>query len=233
MSPVDELKISVAQAGTDGEVTVLRLDGVIDTLTAPDLDQVLSQLLQQSRYKVVCDLAGINYVSSAGWGIFISHLKEIRDHQGDLKLTRLQPDVYEIFELLEFDTIIKSYPGLDQAAGDFARDTAPFQEKISSPAVETLTLPEPKTLAEPEPVKNRAVTIKKPAVEPPTLEDKVLALVAEDPLLRIREIRTQLKTPRFGEEQISSRRVFLILRKNRLLRLRSRCLYSHRVKKSF
>lgn len=233
MSPLDDLKISVSQAGTEGEVVVLRLDGVIDTLTAPNLDQTLSQLLQQARYKVVCDLAGVNYVSSAGWGVFISHIKEIRDKQGDLKLSRLQPDVYEIFELLEFDTIIKSYPGLDQATGDFVQNAVPFQEKASSLSVETLTMPEPETVIEPEPVTPGAITIKKPAEAPPTLEDKVLALVAEDPLLRIREIKAQLQTPRFGEKKRSFWRIFFILRRNRLLRLRRRCLYSRQLKKSF
>ncbi len=233
MSPLDDLRISVSQTGTDGEVMVLRLDGVIDTLTAPSLDQALSQLLQQNRYKVVCDLAGVNYVSSAGWGVFISHIKEIRDKQGDLKLTRLQPDVYEIFELLEFDTVIKSYPGLDQAAGDFVQNAAPFQEKASSLSVETIAIPEPETVIEPEAVRPGAITIKKPAVEPPTLEDKVLALVAEDPLLRIREIKTQLQTPRFGEKKRSSWKIFFILKSHGLLRLRSRCLYARQSKKSF
>jgi anti-sigma B factor antagonist len=212
---------------------VLRLDGVIDTLTAPNLDQVFSQLLQQNRYKVVCDLAGINYVSSAGWGVFISHIKEIRDHLGDLKLTRLQPDVYEIFELLEFDTIIKSYPGLDQATGDFVQNAAPFQEKTSPGVVETLTIPEPEAATEPVSVTPGAVTIKRPAEAPPTLEDKVLALVAEDPLLRIREIRARLQTPRFGEKKASFRKIFFVLKRHRLLRLRSRCLFSRRLKKSF
>ena len=233
MSPLDDLRISVSQAGPDNEIMVLRLDGVIDTLTAPDLDKVISQLLLQKNYKVVCDLSGINYVSSAGWGIFISHIKEIRENKGDLKLTRLQADVYEIFELLEFDTVIKSYDSVDKAAGDFARSSPGLVDKSDAPSIITLTLPDPIQVTETGPASSSVLSEQKTIISPPSLEEKVLALVQEDPLFRIAQIRELLKTPRLGEEKASFLRIFFILKKNHLLRLRNRCLYARQAKKSF
>ncbi len=232
MSPLDDLRISVSQAGGQNEVMILRLDGVLDTLTAPSLDQVITQLLQQKRYNLVCDLSGVNYVSSAGWGIFISHIKEVRENQGDLKLTRLHPDVYEIFELLEFDTVIKSYESVDKAAGDFSTAASIAPEKPSSPAVATLTLPDRLPVSDEVAVSSSTLgqSLTTAAI---TLEEKVLALVQEDPLLRISEMKALLKSPRFGEQKVSFRRIFFILSRNSLLRLRSRCLYSRQTKKSF
>ena len=233
MSPLDDLRISVSQAGPDNEIMVLRLDGVIDTLTAPDLDKVISQLLLQKNYKVVCDLSGINYVSSAGWGIFISHIKEIRENKGDLKLTRLQADVYEIFELLEFDTVIKSYDSVDKAAGDFVRSSPGLVDKPDARSIATLTLPDPIQVTETGPASSSVLSEQKTIISPPSLEEKVLALVQEDPLFRIAQIRELLKTPRLGEEKASFLRIFFILKKNHLLRLRNRCLYARQAKKSF
>jgi len=232
LSPLDDLRISVSQAGDQNEVMILRLDGMLDTLTAPNLDRVIGQLLQQKKYNLVCDLAGVNYVSSAGWGIFISHIKEVRENQGDLKLTRLHPDVYEIFELLEFDTVIKSYESVDKAAGDFSSAASLAAEKPSSPAVATLTLPDPLPVSDEVvlPPGARVLPLTNTAI---TLEEKVLALVQEDPLLRISEMKALLKTSRFGEQKVSFRRIFFILSRNSLLRLRSRCLYSRQTKKSF
>ena len=211
---------------------ILRLDGVLDTLTAPSLDQVITQLLQQKRYNLVCDLAGVNYVSSAGWGIFISHIKEVRENQGDLKLTRLHPDVYEIFELLEFDTVIKSYESVDKAAGDFSTAASLAAEKPSSPAVATLTLPDPLPVSDEVvlPPSARDLPLTNTTI---TLEEKVLALVQEDPLLKISEMKALLKSSRFGEQKVSFRKIFFIPSRNSLLRLRSRCLYSRQTKKSF
>jgi len=211
---------------------ILRLDGVLDTLTAPNLDRVIGQLLQQKKYNLVCDLAGVNYVSSAGWGIFISHIKEVRENQGDLKLTRLHPDVYEIFELLEFDTLIRSYESVDKAAGDFPSATSLASEKPSSPAVTTLPLPDPLPVSDDVVVPSSARELPQPTATI-TLEEKVLALVQEDPLLRISEIKTLLKSPRFGEPKVSFWKIFFVLARNSLLRLRSRCLYSRQTLKSF
>ena len=211
---------------------ILRLDGVVDTLTDPSLDQFITQLLQQKRYNLVCDLAGVNYVSSAGWGIFISHIKEVRENQGDLKLPRLHPDVYEIFELLEFDTVIKSYESVDKAAGDFSTAASLAAEKPSSPAVATLTLPDPLPVSDEVvlPPSARDLPLTNTTI---TLEEKVLALVQEDPLLKISEMKALLKSSRFGEQKVSFRKIFFILSRNSLLRLRSRCLYSRQTKKSF
>jgi anti-sigma B factor antagonist len=232
LSPLDDLRISVSQAGDQNEVMILRLDGMLDTLTAPNLDRVIGQLLQQKKYNLVCDLAGVNYVSSAGWGIFISHIKEVRENQGDLKLTRLHPDVYEIFELLEFDTVIKSYESVDKATGDFSTAASLAAEKPTPPAVATLTLPDPLPVSDEVAVSSSTLGLSLTTATI-TLEEKVLALVQEDPLLRISEMKALLKSSRFGEQKVSFRRIFFILSRNSLLRLRSRCLYSRQTKKSF
>lgn len=232
MRLLDDLRISVSQAGNQNEVMVLRLDGVLDTLTAPSLDQVITQLLQQKRYNLVCDLSGVNYVSSAGWGIFISHIKEVRENQGDLKLTRLHPDVYEIFELLEFDTVIKSYESVDKATGDFSTAASIAPEKPALPAMATLNLPDPLPVSDEVvvPPSARDLPLTNTTIN---LEEKVLALVQEDPLLRISEMKALLKSSRFGEQKVSFRKIYFILSRNSLLRLRSRCLYSRQTKKSF
>lgn len=231
MSPLDDLQISVSQAGTENQIVVLRLDGVLDTLTAPQLDRAVSQLLQQRRYRLVLDLSGIDYISSAGWGIFVSHIKEVRDNSGDLKLARMLPEVHEIFELLEFDSIIRIYDSVDKATLDFpqmAQVSLPDQE----PETAISTLPSGSVAAEvaisgePSPVHKPV-----PSSSAGSLEEKILSIVQEDPLLRISEIKELLKSGRFGEKKASRWKIFLILRRNRLLRLRKRCLFPARLRK--
>ncbi len=116
---MENIKISVSESGRDADVSVVRIDGVIDTLTATNLEEVLERLLKRGRYKIILDLAGVDYISSAGWGIFISRIKEIRDKSGDIKLANMVANVYEIYELLEFDNILSSYDSVNMAKGDF------------------------------------------------------------------------------------------------------------------
>jgi anti-sigma B factor antagonist len=112
---MDNIKISVSESGQNDGISIIRIDGVIDTLTASQLEEVLEKLLQRQRYKIILDLAGVDYISSAGWGIFISRIKEIRDKEGDIKLAGMVPNVLEIYELLEFDNILKSFESVDTA----------------------------------------------------------------------------------------------------------------------
>lgn len=106
------------------DITEIRVDGVIDTVTASELEQVFNSLINRQRYKIIVDLAGVNYVSSAGWGIFISKIKEARNNKGDIKLANLTEDVYEIYELLGFENVLKTFESLDEARVDFGAESS-------------------------------------------------------------------------------------------------------------
>ena len=116
---MEDIRISLNAEGPNNEISIVRVDGVIDTTTSTELEKVMNSLVDQKRYKVIVDLAGVEYISSAGWGIFISNIREIRLNKGDIKLVRMIPEVYEVFELLEFDTILKAYDSLEEAKKDF------------------------------------------------------------------------------------------------------------------
>lgn len=105
-------------------VSVLRVSGYVDTTTSPDLERRLQALLRESRYHIVVDLAGVEYISSAGWGIFISEIREIRENGGDLKLAGMIPDVKEVFDLLEFENILKAFADAELAVASFGESTA-------------------------------------------------------------------------------------------------------------
>jgi len=96
----------------------------LDTTTAGELETALYGLLDRGIYKVVVDLAGVNYISSAGWGIFIGEIKRIRNHGGDLKLAGMVGDVHEVFQLLEFHSILESHPSTQDAIAAFGTKDA-------------------------------------------------------------------------------------------------------------
>ncbi len=113
------IDVYVEEAVQNRGVSVLRVSGYVDTTTSPDLERRLQALLRENRFHIVVDLSGVEYISSAGWGIFISEIREIREQGGDLKLAGMIPDVREVFDLLEFENILKSYPDTEMAVGSF------------------------------------------------------------------------------------------------------------------
>lgn len=126
---MDSISISLSESGPERAVSEVRVDGVIDTLTAGELEEVIDSLLKRGRVRIVLDLAGVDYISSAGWGIFISHIKEVRGRGGDIKLAGMIPNVREIYELLEFDNVLHAYGNVDEARQRFDFSTPSEQPK--------------------------------------------------------------------------------------------------------
>jgi anti-sigma B factor antagonist len=112
---MDGLTVNVSNHAKHGDVTLLTVKGFIDTTTAPEFEKAFQGVLNDKKYKIVVDLKGVNYISSAGWGIFISEIKRIRGQKGDLFLAGMNGEVTEVFELLEFNTILKSFNDVESA----------------------------------------------------------------------------------------------------------------------
>ena len=118
---VDGIVVSVTKGNGQADVAVLSVRGYLDTTTASELENALYGLLKQNASKIVVDLSGVDYISSAGWGIFIGEIKDIRHRGGDLKLSGMVGDVYEVFQLLEFHSILEAYDTPEEAVSSFER----------------------------------------------------------------------------------------------------------------
>ncbi|OQX83192.1 MAG: hypothetical protein B6D63_06625 [Candidatus Latescibacteria bacterium 4484_7] len=118
---MNDISISFSRPEENPDVSVISVRGFVDTTTSAELEESLKRLLKKGRFNIVIDLEGVNYVSSAGWGIFISEIKKIRENGGDLKLAAMIGDVYEVFELLEFQTILESYDTVEEAVSSFKK----------------------------------------------------------------------------------------------------------------
>jgi len=121
---VHGIVVSVIAAKSPEDVSVLKVSGYLDTTTAGELETALYGLLGKNCYKIVVDLSGVTYISSAGWGIFIGEIKDIRAHGGDLKLVGMSGDVFEVFQLLEVQSILEAYQTLDEAREAFTRGSS-------------------------------------------------------------------------------------------------------------
>ena len=101
-------------------VVVLKLHGIVDSGTAQFLEDKFNDLVASNNVRIVADLGDVNYISSAGWGIFVGEIKGIRQRSGDIKLASMHPDVREVFDLLEFNTLLKPYATKEEALSAFA-----------------------------------------------------------------------------------------------------------------
>lgn len=83
-------------------VNVLDLHGYLDAHTAPKLEEAFQELLKSQRFNIVVNCKELSYISSAGLGVFMAYIEDVRNHQGDIKLSNMSPKVYNVFDLLGF-----------------------------------------------------------------------------------------------------------------------------------
>lgn len=77
-------------------IAVLAPQGQVDGNSAPALE---SALLAGGEARVVLDLAGVEYMSSAGLRLVVLVSKRLKQRGGSLVLCGLQPLVREVFEV--------------------------------------------------------------------------------------------------------------------------------------
>ncbi|MBN1163871.1 MAG: anti-sigma factor antagonist [Candidatus Krumholzibacteriota bacterium] len=140
------LNIEAGTVGKEGEITVLNLEGVIDTVSCMNLRTVMDDLVDKGSVKLLVDMSRVEYVSSAGWGVFASSIDEVRERGGDLKIFGMDPEVDSIFHLLGFDVIMRSFSIMSEAIEDFQRPSVLQGDIQSAPPpveVEAAVPPEP------------------------------------------------------------------------------------------
>lgn len=134
-SPWTPLTIEAGTVGAGGEITVISLVGVIDTVSSMRLRSVMDDLVERGVTKLVIDMSKVEYVSSSGWGVFASRIDDIRENGGDIKIFGMDPEVDNIFHLLGFDAIMRSFSILSEAIGDFG-ETPPAMPRIPATGTE-------------------------------------------------------------------------------------------------
>lgn len=92
-----------------GSVSVIDVKGYLDAHTAPELENVFNNLLDQKQYQVVVNFDDLKYISSAGLGVFMAYVETMRENQGDIKFSNMKENVYNIFDLLGFPILYEFF----------------------------------------------------------------------------------------------------------------------------
>ena len=92
------------QTTTENTTAVLSLEGRLDTITAPQLEQALKDLLP-GLTKLTLDFEKLEYVSSAGLRVLLSTQK-VMNRQGSMELIHVNEVIMEIFEVTGFTDIL-------------------------------------------------------------------------------------------------------------------------------
>lgn len=96
------------------DVTIMHISGSIDSDTAPQFEHELIGLLENKKVKILVDLSDVDYISSAGVGIFVGMLSDFRDEpEGDIKACHVSNKIMKVFETIGLDDMLEFYDTID------------------------------------------------------------------------------------------------------------------------
>ena len=79
---------------------IVALDGRLDTLSAPELEDRLETELDDTE-RLIFDMSGLRYISSAGLRVLLSSMK-VMEEQGSMTVRNVSSEVMDIFEVTGF-----------------------------------------------------------------------------------------------------------------------------------
>jgi anti-sigma B factor antagonist len=107
------------QVHSVGNVTVVSIQGSLDTLSAPQLARLFSRQIAEGNVQLVAELGQLEYTSSAGLRAMLGAVREARQQGGDLRLAAAQPQIQRLLELSGFARIMQVFPEAGLAAASY------------------------------------------------------------------------------------------------------------------
>ncbi len=99
---------------------VLKVEGKVDSYTAPDLTKAIEDLNAESRFKIVLDMTNLEYMSSAGFrALLVGQRTCKRFNRGEIVLACVPKRIMDALELTGFTPLFKIYDDITSAVGYF------------------------------------------------------------------------------------------------------------------
>lgn len=98
----------------DGPVTIIAPKGHLDSLTSPQLQPKLLEVVKRGG-PIVVDCAELPYVSSAGLRVLMLAAKQGRSSGARIALAALQPTVRKVFDISGFSALFEIHETASEA----------------------------------------------------------------------------------------------------------------------
>lgn len=99
---------------------LLTITGRVDSATAPRLAEALDTIVNDGRFKIVIDMAGLEYMSSAGFRALIAAQRNCkRYNRGEVVFANVPANIHAALELAGFTSLFQIHADVTSAVGNF------------------------------------------------------------------------------------------------------------------
>ncbi len=107
-----------------GTLDILELQGELDAHTASQLEEALKKMIGQNNVYIIVNFNRLDYIASAGLGVFMAYIEDVRELGGDIKLADMNDKVYNVFDLLGFPALYDILKTQEEAVKKFESEIA-------------------------------------------------------------------------------------------------------------
>ena len=110
--PAPQLDIKVENVGG---VAVVTLIGVVDAATIESVKRTIEPLIEQPRPQILIDGAGLSFINSLGFGLFLSWTRTCANREGRMGVCSLRDRTRGIIKILGMEPLMNLYPSQAEA----------------------------------------------------------------------------------------------------------------------
>lgn len=101
----------------ESQYYIIEIDGDLDASSSILLDNALTTAFSKKETKILVDCSRLNYISSAGLGVFMSYLQDFEANNIQMVLFQVSEKVKNVFTILGLDSLIKIVGEKEEAMG--------------------------------------------------------------------------------------------------------------------
>jgi anti-sigma B factor antagonist len=98
-------EFAIIEQGSEAGHYVIAARGEIDLFTAPELKQVITEVIENGERRVAIDLSEVSFLDSTALGVLIGAVKRLRSRGGALAVVNTDSSIAKTFEITGLDQI--------------------------------------------------------------------------------------------------------------------------------
>ncbi|MBN2561775.1 MAG: STAS domain-containing protein [Phycisphaerae bacterium] len=93
---------------------------ILDELCIQEIQEELSELVaSRSAGHLLLSFKNVEHLSSAALGMLITMQKRVEDQKGKMKLSDINPQIYEVFKITRLNRMFDIHASVDKARASF------------------------------------------------------------------------------------------------------------------
>ncbi|OEK06738.1 STAS domain-containing protein [Roseivirga misakiensis] len=104
---------------TENNYLIICVEGEADASSSIHLDKAIRDAIDQENKHLLVDCTKLNYISSAGLGVFMSYIEEISEKSIHFVLFGLSEKVFKVFGILGLDQLLTIKENKEEAVSVF------------------------------------------------------------------------------------------------------------------